>query len=170
MEWDSRELDVDDYFNLLWDEYIIQTFLDATDQYATSSELKEPEFKTFLCCILFTGIVKLPTRDMLWRDEMCKGTWIESMITRYRFEEILSCWHWTNTYDMERVTYKKNKRVDPFFTVKPFLNKLRIMANKKSVPKTCVFRKLKEVSLKGKEVQCKCERRLFQRLQAHYTS
>ena len=92
------------YFELLFDDEILTTFVEQTNSYAANNKSKswtrdtdKVEFKLFLAVILFMGISRLPETEMYWSDNFFSGTWVRELMTKTRFRELIRCWHWLDT-------------------------------------------------------------------------
>ena len=127
----KRAVSERDYFELFFDREIIQQFIDQTNSYAANNMTKKwagdtdmIEFKTFLAIILYMGLNRRPKIPMYWSDSLLSSSWVQQMMPYTRFRELLRCWHWDDTSLLDKETIKAKKKVDPFFTVKPFLNRL----------------------------------------------
>jgi hypothetical protein len=120
-----------DYFELFFDREIIQQFIDQTNSYAANNKSRNwtrdtdmVEFKSFLAIILYMGLNRRPSIPMYWSDSLLSSPWVQQMMSYTRFRELLRCWHWDDTSLLDKETIKAKKKVDPFFTVKPFLKRL----------------------------------------------
>ena len=115
----------------------MQAFVDETNAFASDMkvrywrELTVAEFKTFLAIILYLGIVKYPSRGLAWSLFRFYGSnFVKSMISKFRFETVLRCWHFMNTAKMTEVERKAAKKKDAFYSVTPFLELLSKNFNK----------------------------------------
>ena len=138
MGYTGQELaNAEDYFLLLFSDEIMQTFVEATNDFAKATNRKKwrkltiPEFKTFLAMVLYLGLVKYPSRGMAWSIYKFYGSeFVKSMMSQSRFEQILSCWHYMNTADLSDKERREAKKNDAFYSVTPFLELLAENFNK----------------------------------------
>ena len=120
-----------DSFLLFFCDEIMTTYVDATNGFARSTrrldwrELTVAEFKTFIAVVIHFGMVKTPTRQDAWSFSKRYGNeFVKSMLSRSRFEAILRCLHYMNTAEFTPAEKKQMKKKDPFYSVKPFLDRL----------------------------------------------
>jgi len=128
-----------DFFFLMWDMVMLGIFVAATNAYgqfniARWNTVTIQEFKSFLAIVLYLGVVKYPKRSMPWqRKGKYSSPWVRSVMKEYRFEQILRCWHWTDTSNIsDRERKRRNKENSFIGTVK---------SNSKGIPKDKVFKK-----------------------------
>jgi hypothetical protein len=124
---------VSDYFFLMFDQNIIDTWVDQTNVYVRESnvrgwwELKAKEFKIFLSIVFYLGVVKYPARDeVLKSNSKFSSAFCQFMISKSRFDSILHCLHWESTDSYSSEEYKAKKNTDCFFSIRGFLDKLAV--------------------------------------------
>lgn len=119
-----------DYFMLFWDTVIIGCFIAASNAYGEYvvkkwTTLTIAEFKSFLAIIIYFGVVKYPKRSMPWQKKgKYSNPWVRSVMKEYRFEQILKCWHWTDTSLLSEKERKLKNKQHCFWTVSLFLEML----------------------------------------------
>lgn len=115
-----------DYVKLFWDDGVVMKILvENTNKFGAFINRKQwkdvtiDELWTFFGIVLFTGLVKVPERRLLWQDEPGKfgSKFVKTCMARKRFEDILQCLHWLDTSDYSDEMIKKNNKEDCFWRV-----------------------------------------------------
>jgi hypothetical protein len=128
---DMAVLTVLSVFQLFWTEVVCAQFVDATNEYAHDTHKAEwvkltvLEFYAFIGIILYMGIVKLPSRAMHWQNGIFNQSYVATVMTRNRFDAIMSCWHWVNTAKFTEAERTTKNRQDGFWSVGGLLTILR---------------------------------------------
>ena len=116
-----------DFFFIFLSDDILTRFCNATNDYAAMIESKSwgeltiPEFKVFICLIVFKGIVKLPERVTYWQKGQFGQQFPQKLMSARRFEQILSHWHWILVEEDDRAA---RKAANPFYLVDGFVERL----------------------------------------------
>ena len=111
------------HFRLFYPDIIFDKFLTATNSYGRMKyrlmwkAIDLAEFKSFLACILHLGIVKYANRRDAWSTGLSGSRFLRSIITRDRFDQILTCWRHIDysLYSNEELNLMKAD--DPFWAV-----------------------------------------------------
>lgn len=147
-----------DFFFIFLSDDILTRFCNATNDYAAMIESKSwgeltiPEFKVFICIIVFMGIVKLPERVMYWQKGQFGQQFPQKLMSARRFEQILSHWHWILVEEDDRAA---RKAANPFYLVDGFVE--RLARNCQHYWKLDQFVDIDEMSIyyKGRH-KCRC--------------
>lgn len=121
-----------EYLWLFWNMYIINTFITATNNFAADSErvrwfpVTTEEFYIFLAMIIWFGINRLPDRAMAWASgrNPFSNIFISTCMSRHRFNDIMSCWHWQNNFNMTDEERRQRNRANGFWSVQQFIDAL----------------------------------------------
>ena len=108
---------------------LLDTFVIQTNKYAASSQrrywktLTRAELRTHFAIVLFLGIWKVPSRSMAW-DPKHGHQFVMQMMTKTRFEDILSCLHWESAHGMGQQERSQKNKANSFWSVQSFLDYL----------------------------------------------
>ena len=74
-------------------------FIDASNCYGRSNirnwtDITNEEFKIFLAIIIVLGVHEIPSRRKAWLHELFGITYLRTLMTWIRFEQILSAWRY----------------------------------------------------------------------------
>ena len=112
-------------FNNLFTPLMIDHFVTATNAYAHFHgatkwvDTDNVEMKAFIGVILYLGICKYPNRKMAWSPAEGSAK-LRGMMTKKRFELILSYWHYTDFTTLSKPQLEEVKKNDPFWGVSDF--------------------------------------------------
>ena len=112
-------------FDNLFTPAIIDNFVTATNvngNFAGTQSWKDTnaiEMKAFFGVIIYLGICKYPNRVMAWSISEGSSK-LRGLMTRKRFEQILSFWHYTDFTTLSKQQMEEIKRSDPFWAVTDF--------------------------------------------------
>jgi hypothetical protein len=119
----------EDYFSLFFTPGVIDTFVAQSNTYAIDTRrykwrsLTNTEFKTFLAIVAYLGITKYADLDTAWH-ELYGSVHIKAHMTKWRFHEILRCWHYQSNALISRAERANKNKADPFWVVRGFLTHL----------------------------------------------
>lgn len=153
-----------DFMNLLFSDDILQRFVEKTNSYVANQKKKAwgaannltvVELKKFFGLSLYMGILQLPERKKYWERGIFRCSFVDSVMSRDRYQAIASSLHWEDTSGLSAAERTEKNRQDGFWTVEGFLQLL--VANFQryyqcgqflSVDEMCIF-------FKGRH-RCKC--------------
>ena len=93
------------FMGLFFTASLLDIFVTETNAFAAASQRRKwklvtrSKLKTLLAIVLLLGVIKLPSREMAW-DAKYGQQFIIQLMTKTRFEDILSCLHWTNAHGL----------------------------------------------------------------------
>ena len=90
-------------------------------------DLKVDEFFSFLGVIIAFGVSPKPRLQDHWSSHpVLASPYIVRNMTYKRFREILSCLHFADTTNSSQIPEmnRKDKRYDPLYLIRPYLNRL----------------------------------------------
>ena len=114
-------------FDKLITPAMVENFVTATNAYGNfsgSASWKDTdplELKAFFGVILYLGICKYPNRQMAW-SIMEGSAKLRGIMSRKRFEQILSAWHYVDFTQLSKPQLDEIKRNDPFWAVSDFVS------------------------------------------------
>ena len=119
------------HFRLFYPDNVFNTFIVATNSNGvlryrrTWKALTLGEFKAFLGCVLHLGVVQYPSRKHAWNSGPTGSSFLRSIMSRDRFDQILRCWRFLdyNAYTNEQIN--QMKLADPFWAVQDYCEVLR---------------------------------------------
>jgi len=120
-----------DFLGLLISKTILDTWVEASNAYAAAKARKKdcwqdldvPMLRSFISIILFLGLVKYPSVDDAWVGKG-SGTWLPSIMSKWRFQMILQNWHWIDTSQFTAAERKVKNKEKPFWAVDGFISLL----------------------------------------------
>ena len=117
------------FMDLFFTASLLDTFVSETNAFAAASQRRKwklvtrSELKTLLAIVLFLGVIKLPSREMAW-DVKYGQHFIIQLMTKTRFEGILSCLHWANAHGVAQSERSQRNKANSFWSVQGFLDQL----------------------------------------------
>ena len=120
------------FFHLFFDNTIMENFVSNTNAYASSTkdsdwkkQLTVKELDVFFACIIYLGIVRLPTRRAAWsKNERYSIPFLKNLMSGKRFEAILRNLHYVNTAALTTEEKAVRGRQSSFWQVQEFLVRL----------------------------------------------
>ena len=120
------------FFHLFFDKTIMETFVSSTNAYASCTketdwkkQLSVKELDVFFACILYLGIVRVPTRRAAWsKNERYSIPFLKTLMSGKRFEAILRNLHYVNTAELTTEQEAVRGRESSFWQVQEFLTRL----------------------------------------------
>lgn len=118
------------FFDLLWSDHIMDTFIVNTNQYAVNigkarwKDVTKKELYGFFAIVLFSGMCRIPIRRQYWdtTDNKFYSKFVHQIMTRSRFEAILSCLHWTDTSMLSPAVKQARNQEDCFWRLSSFMD------------------------------------------------
>lgn len=87
-------------------------------------DVDRKELLKFFAIVIQFGVVTVPYRRDAWSTGRNEQTWIKSVMSRNRFEQILRAFHWKDVSVYTAEQRKEMKRVNPFWRIAEFLAEL----------------------------------------------
>lgn len=114
------------YFNLMFDDAIIENIVDQTNLYSvqkfgSSVNTNITEIWAFLGIQILSGIVRMPSYRMYWAQET-RFPPIADIMSRNRFDKLRNCIHLNNN---DNVKPREDINYDKLFKVRPFIDALK---------------------------------------------
>ena len=105
--------------------------LDATNSFGrlyikrwTKKDITGALFQAFLGLIIHLGLINYTGhRYRLWGNTWKGNQFVRSVMPHYKFEMILKAWHYMDYGQYTAEEIKKNKKKDPFWTVRRCVRK-----------------------------------------------
>lgn len=118
------------FLYLFLTDALIDRFVNNTNSYAIYTdrpdwtELTVQELWVFISIVLYMGVFPLPQRKMYWYGPVFASRFVSVSMTYNRFCSILLCLHWKDSSQYTAQEAKAKSKVDPFWQVSSFINKL----------------------------------------------
>jgi hypothetical protein len=112
-----------DLWKLFFTDDIIKDFVDNTNNFAKNTKAKYytpidvKDMNSFFACLYLFGINNVPHMRDAWSNEMHALPLLEKIMSRYKFEMIMSNWHWCDTSMLPNDVIKAKNNADPFWSV-----------------------------------------------------
>ena len=84
------------------------------------------EFKAFLACVLHLGVVQYPLRKHVWSPGPTGSSYLRSIMSRDRFDQILRCWRFLDYNAFTNDQINQMKIADPFWAVENYCEILHV--------------------------------------------
>lgn len=118
------------FFQLLFCTTILNTFVTATNSYATNTgtakwrPINSTKLLKFFGAIIFMGVVTLPERKHYWSSSKFTAPFITKLISGRSFEAILSNLHWMDTSGLTQVQRNSYANENGFWQTDGFTTQL----------------------------------------------
>jgi hypothetical protein len=142
------------FFCLFFTFGLLNSIAEATNIYGKSkygdkwiADVSLQDLRIFMAVTIYFGLVKIPVRRLAWsKSSKFFLPWVANLISRDRFEQILTSLHIERTHDLSEAQRKEKNRANPYWTWQPFLDHLSEVFQKywrifefMSIDEMCIF-------------------------------
>ncbi|KAJ6647184.1 PiggyBac transposable element-derived protein 3 [Pseudolycoriella hygida] len=105
---DINNMDATDYFELFFDESLLQLIIHESSQYCMSKNLPDvqlsiPELRTFMAILIVSGYNALPSKAMYWSEgKDLRNEAVYKSMRRDRFNYIMRSLHFASEADLDK--------------------------------------------------------------------